>query len=74
MCLAIPGKILKIKEDKVIVAYPGGAGNPEENREAINTGFDLKEGEYVFVQAGIVIQKIPEDEAIESLKTWAEVL
>lgn len=67
MCLAIPGKILNIKEDKVIVEYPG------ENREVMNTGFDLKEGEYVFVQAGIVIQKIPEDEAVESLKAWAEV-
>ena len=67
MCLAIPGKILEIKEDKVIVEYPG------ENREVLNAGFDLSEGEYVFVQAGIVIQKIPKDEAIESLKAWAEV-
>ena len=64
----MPGKIIEINGDKVKVEYPG------ENREVLNTDFDLEEGEYVFVQAGIIIQKIPENEAVKSLEAWAEVL
>ena len=64
----MPGKIIEINGDIVIVEYPG------EKREVLNTDFDLTQGEYVFVQAGIIIQKIPEQEAVESLKIWAEVL
>jgi len=71
MCLAIPGKIIEIKDNMVIVEYPEKLG--VEKKEAMNTGFDLKEGEYVFVQANIVVQKVPEEEAIDSLKTWEEV-
>ncbi|MFH1440105.1 MAG: HypC/HybG/HupF family hydrogenase formation chaperone [Candidatus Woesearchaeota archaeon] len=71
MCLAIPGKIIEIKNYMVIVEYPKKLG--VEKKEAMNTGFNLKIGEYVFVQADIVVQKVPEKEAIDSLKTWAEV-
>jgi hydrogenase assembly chaperone HypC/HupF len=67
MCLAIPGKIISMKDDSVIVQYPG------ERRTAKNVGLKIKKGDYVLVQAKIVVQKIPEDEAIESLKAWKSV-
>ena len=67
MCLAIPGRIIGINKDIITIEFP------HEKTQAVNTGFDLKEGEYVFVQTGIVVQKVPKEETIESLKAWEEV-
>ncbi|MFO8016162.1 MAG: HypC/HybG/HupF family hydrogenase formation chaperone [Candidatus Woesearchaeota archaeon] len=70
MCLAIPGKVVGIREDgdeqEVRVEYPG------ETRKAKNIGLDVKEGDYVIVQAQMIVQKVPEEEALESLKAWKE--
>jgi len=62
MCFAIPGKIIAIKGDSAIVDYFG-----EKRNVKIISG-DYKVGDYVFVSAKIIVQKIPEKEAIESLK------
>lgn len=71
MCLAIPGKIIDIyKKDgneEVVVQYPG------ETRTARNVGLAVKKGDYVIVQAKIVVQRIPEEDALESLKAWKEI-
>lgn len=64
MCLAIPGKIISINGDDVIVEYPG------EKRSAKIVIGEYKVGDYVFVSEKIVVQKIPEKEALESLKGW----
>jgi hydrogenase assembly chaperone HypC/HupF len=67
MCLAIPGRVVDIKKDDITVEYPG------ENRTAKNIGLEIKKGDYVLVQAKMIVQKIPKDEAIECLKAWKEV-
>ena len=67
MCLAIPGKVVGIRKDDVTVEYPG------EKRTAKNVGLDIKKGNYVLVQAKMIVQKIPKDEAIECLRAWKEV-
>lgn len=67
MCLAIPGKVVGIKKDDITVEYPG------EKRTAKNVGLEIKKGDYVLVQAKMIVQKIPKDEAIECLKAWKEV-
>lgn len=66
MCLAIPGKVLEVKGDDVLVGYPG------EKREVKDVGLGVKKGDYVIVQAKIVVQKVPEKEALESLRAWEE--
>lgn len=70
MCLAIPGKISdmykKDGNEEVIVEYPG------EKRIARNVGLSLRKGDYVIVQAKIVVQRVPEEDALESLKAWRE--
>ena len=67
MCLAIPGKVVGIEKDDVTVEYPSG------KRTAKNTGLSIKKGDYVLVQAQLVVQKFNKEEALESLKAWKEV-
>ena len=68
MCLAIPGKIKEVKDKTVIVEYPS------EDREVMaDPGIPLEQGDYVMVQMGMVIQKIPEKQAKESLQEWSNV-
>jgi len=66
MCLAIPGKIVKIKGDNATVEYPG------QTREAKIIEGEYKVGDYVFVSAKIIVQKISKEEALESLKGWED--
>jgi hydrogenase expression/formation protein HypC len=68
MCLAIPGKIVKIEGDIASVDYEA------EIRKAKLITNDVDVGDYVFVQAGIVVQKIPKQEAIKALEGWKEIL
>ncbi|MDO8740782.1 MAG: HypC/HybG/HupF family hydrogenase formation chaperone [Candidatus Woesearchaeota archaeon] len=64
MCLAIPGKIIEIKEDKVIVDYGS------EKREARLLDKSFKVGDYVIVGGKIVLDRISEQEALEAIKAW----
>ncbi len=68
MCLSVPGKIIEIKKNEVIVDYD------IEKRKGILITKDFKVGDYVIIQGGIVIEKIPEDEAKEALKLYKENL
>ena len=64
MCLAIPGKIVKISGHKVVVDYDG------ELREAAIIEGDFKTGDYVIVQGKIVIEKVP----AAQIKKWKDFL
>ena len=68
MCLAIPGRILKIDGDDALVDFGG------VRRKANVSLVDAKPGAYVIVHAGFAIQLLDEREAKESLKLWAQVL
>ncbi len=57
MCFAIPGKVEKIENNKAIVDYG------IEKREADLSLVKIKEGDYVLVNNGFVIEKVPEKEA-----------
>lgn len=67
MCLAIPGKIVKITGDTATIEYPG------QTREAKIIDGEYNIGDYVFVSAQIIVQKLTEEEALESLKGWKDV-
>ncbi|MBW6441978.1 HypC/HybG/HupF family hydrogenase formation chaperone [Patescibacteria group bacterium] len=64
MCLAVPGKVLEIKEKVVTVEYP------MEKRDVFNSGVDVKVGDYVMVQMGVIVKKMPEEEAKVMLEAW----
>ena len=63
MCLAIPGKIVLIKDDVAEVDYI------KEKRTGRIVEGNYKVGDYVLVQGGLVIEKIPEKQA----RKWLEV-
>ena len=65
MCLTIPGKILEIDEDDIAtVDY----GSEKRQAKIIEGGF--KVGDFVLVQARVVVEKVPEEQMVG----WLEVL
>ena len=69
MCLAIPAKIVSVKEDKAKVDFGEGV-----LREVNVTLVNAKVGDYVLVHAGYAIQVLDEKEALETLELWNEIL
>ncbi len=77
MCYAIPGRVVELKGKEgniAVVDYFGEHRNvlnefsnsPHESRTKIRIG------DYVYAQGGILIEKIPEKEALLILKTWKD--
>ncbi len=73
MCLSIPSKVVKI--------------DPETNMATVDTmgvqrnaGLDLMEegsvqiGDYVLLHIGFIMNKIDEEDALESLRVYKEIL
>jgi len=64
MCLAIPGKIIEIKENKAVIDYG------TEKREAAIVEGSFKKGDFVIVQGRIIIEKVP----AKQVKQWLELV
>lgn len=64
MCLGVPGKIVKIDGDIATIDYG------VEKRKATLLEYDYCIGDYVLVQAKIVVMKVSENEAKEALKLY----
>jgi len=69
MCLAIPAKVVNIKGDSARVDFGEGV-----LREVNVMLVDAKVGDYVLVHAGYAIQVLSEEEALETLRLWNEIL
>jgi len=67
MCYAIPGRLKRIKGSIGVIDYFG-----EERRARLDMA-DVKAGDYVFAQGGIVVSKVSEEEALKILKVWEEL-
>ncbi len=57
MCLAIPGKIEKIENEKAVINYDG------IKKEANISLIKCKVGDYVLIHAGFAIETIDEEKA-----------
>ena len=68
MCLAIPAKVVTVNHDKACVDFGG------VQREVNVTLVNVKVGDYVLVHAGYAIQVLDEEEALETLRLWNEIL
>lgn len=68
MCLAIPGKIIKIDNNIAMVDFGG-----VKKDSALDLVPDAKIGDYILVHAGFAINKIDEKEATETLKLIYEL-
>lgn len=67
MCIATPGKIVKVEGRKALVDYC------PEVRQVLTGGESVKVGDYVLVQMGIVVKIISPKEATTALKAWARI-
>jgi hydrogenase expression/formation protein HypC len=69
MCLAVPGKILSIDEEQVANVDFGGVERP------VNVSLvEVTVGDYVIVHAGYAIQVLSEEDALESLEMFRQIL
>ena len=66
MCLAIPGKIVKIEGDQADIDFGGAM------KTANVAMVDAKVGMWAVVHAGFAIELMDEEEALETLKLWIE--
>ena len=71
MCLAIPGKIIDVDENKEHGTIDYGDGTKRKANIAL---VDVKKGDYVLVHAGFAIQVLDEKEAKETLDLFREML
>ena len=71
MCLAIPGRIIEIDQNKEHATIDYGEGT---KRKANITLVDVKIGDYVLVHAGFAIEVLSEKEAKETLDLFREML
>ena len=68
MCLAIPGKILKIDGNSALIDFDGIKQNV-----IIALIQNPEIGKYVIVHAGYAIEMINEKEAMEAIEQWKEI-
>lgn len=69
MCLAIPSKIVKIENNVATIDVDG-----VQRETSLMLLEDPKIGDYVIVHAGFAINKLNEEDALESLKLIREVV
>lgn len=67
MCVALPGKVIEIKDRDAVVDFNG-------NQVTARAGLvDVKVGDYVLVHAGCVIQKVTQQD-MEEMKNLKELM
>ena len=71
MCLAIPGKVIEIDENKEHATIDYGDGT---KRKANISLVSVKIGDYILVHAGFAIEVLNEKEANETLNLFREIL
>jgi len=68
VCLAVPGKIVRIEGDVGDVDFGGVI------RKANISMVEAEVGDWAVVHAGFAIDIMDEEEALETLRLWNEVL
>ena len=67
MCLSVPAKVISIEGELAKVAIGG-----TEYEASLQMIENVNVGDYVLVHTGFAIQKLDEEEAIETLKIFDE--
>jgi len=73
MCLSIPSKVVKIDEDRNVAIVDTMGVSREAGLELMEEG-DVKIGDYVLLHIGFIMNKIDEEDALESLKVYKKIL
>ena len=69
MCLGIPAKIVRIENNMGTIDVEG-----TQREVSLLLQEDAKVGDYVIVHAGFAIQKIDEEEALETLRFLRQIV
>ena len=73
MCLSIPSKVVKIDLERNVATVDTMGVKREAGLELMEEG-DVKIGDYVLLHIGFIMNKIDEEDALESLKVYNEIL
>jgi hydrogenase maturation factor len=65
MCIAAPGKVIKIEGKKALIQYPG-----DQTRFAMITDEKVKIGSFVSVQMGLIVNVLSKAECVSASKAW----
>ena len=68
MCLAIPGKILKIDGNSALIDFDG-----IKQKVIIALIQNPEVGKFVIVHAGYAIEQMDEKDALEAIEQWKEL-
>ena len=74
MCLAIPGQIISIEENKPDLKMAKVSFGGIQKLVCLDFVPDAKIGDYVIVHVGFALNKIDEEEAEETLNTIREII
>ena len=70
MCLLVPGRIVKIRDNEATVDY-----DVEQRKGMIlDDSENFKEGDYVLIQGGVIVQKIESSEAKRALELYKKAV
>jgi hydrogenase expression/formation protein HypC len=68
MCLSIPAKIMSVEGDTAKASVGGAIVNT-----SLHLLEDVKVGDYVLIHSGFALQKISEEEALETIRIISEL-
>lgn len=69
MCVAVPGKVIKVYEDEALVEFI-------ESKKKVNIALinDVKVGDYLLIHVGIAIEKIDKDEGEKTVEIFKSMI
>ena len=73
MCLSITSKVVKTDIERNVAIVDTMGVQREAGLELMEDG-DVKIGDYVLLHIGFIMNKIDEEDAMESLKVYNEIL
>ena len=73
MCLSIPSKVVKIDKEKN-VATVDTMGVQRDASLDLMAEDEVKIGDYVLIHIGFIMNKISEEDALESIRVYKEIL
>lgn len=73
MCLSIPSKVVEIDTETNVAIVDTMGVTRKAGLELVEQE-DIKVGDYVLIHIGFVMNKIDEEDAMESLKVYKEIL
>ena len=73
MCLSIPSKVVKVDKEQNTAIVDTMGVQREAGLDLVENE-DVKVGDYVLIHIGFIMNKIDEEDALESLKVYQEIL